>query len=115
MNCAHLRLRYHAEAVLRDWSVTGIQTCRLPISYAVFCLRSEKHTSELQSLTNLVCRLLLETEIAARSTDMIINQTTLQLQQSLMKNAISLSLADPALAVILVVPTDSIAVTTGYT
>src|SRR5262249_58686642 len=25
-----------------------------------FCLRSEEHTSELQSLTNLVCRLLLE-------------------------------------------------------
>src|SRR5437016_11614045 len=24
------------------------------------CLRSEEHTSELQSLTNLVCRLLLE-------------------------------------------------------
>src|SRR3989339_538452 len=31
------------------WSVTGVQTCR-----------SEEHTSELQSLTNLVCRLLLE-------------------------------------------------------
>src|SRR5437016_10301044 len=26
----------------------------------VICLRSEEHTSELQSLTNLVCRLLLE-------------------------------------------------------
>src|SRR5437016_7555185 len=26
----------------------------------VLCLRSEEHTSELQSLTNLVCRLLLE-------------------------------------------------------
>src|SRR5258706_3653171 len=25
-----------------------------------FCARSEEHTSELQSLTNLVCRLLLE-------------------------------------------------------
>src|SRR5258706_240321 len=31
----------------------GVQTCALPI-------RSEEHTSELQSLTNLVCRLLLE-------------------------------------------------------
>src|SRR5262249_59348361 len=28
--------------------------------YAVLILRSEEHTSELQSLTNLVCRLLLE-------------------------------------------------------
>src|SRR5438093_1668830 len=27
---------------------------------AAFALRSEEHTSELQSLTNLVCRLLLE-------------------------------------------------------
>src|SRR5688572_21559385 len=38
----------------------------LDISYAVFCLkkkrgvRSEEHTSELQSQSNLVCRLLLE-------------------------------------------------------
>src|SRR5438046_6792024 len=29
-------------------------------SGAMFCNRSEEHTSELQSLTNLVCRLLLE-------------------------------------------------------
>src|ERR1019366_10328880 len=35
-------------------SLTNL-VCRL-------CLRSEEHTSELQSLTNLVCRLLLETE-----------------------------------------------------
>src|SRR5258706_6623665 len=41
------------------WSVTGVQTCALPI-------RSEEHTSELQSLTNLVCRLLLEKK---KSTD----------------------------------------------
>jgi len=27
---------------------------------AIYFLRSEEHTSELQSLTNLVCRLLLE-------------------------------------------------------
>src|SRR3989339_795927 len=30
-------------------------------------LRSEEHTSELQSLTNLVCRLLLEKKTCARS------------------------------------------------
>src|SRR5258706_9704379 len=30
------------------------------LSAAGVCLRSEEHTSELQSLTNLVCRLLLE-------------------------------------------------------
>src|SRR6202521_1479026 len=33
--------------------MTGVQTCALPI-------RSEEHTSELQSPQNLVCRLLLE-------------------------------------------------------
>src|SRR5262249_59366018 len=103
---------FQAEDGIRDWSVTGVQTCALPISRhttgrlaertldlrdqgiqlrragladidAVTSLgmqairfdaqvcgvaerpdtaaaRSEEHTSELQSLTNLVCRLLLE-------------------------------------------------------
>src|SRR3989339_1663570 len=110
---------FQAEDGIRDWSVTGVQTCALPImirrpprlvsdwssdvcssvpsrrrhtrlvsdwssdvcsffpsrrrhtrlvsdwssdvcSSDLFCLRSEEHTSELQSLTNLVCRLLLE-------------------------------------------------------
>src|SRR2546421_4906636 len=60
-----------AEDGIRDLIVTGVQTCALPIStrlnsshdqisYAVFCLRSEEHTSELQSRSDLVCRLLLE-------------------------------------------------------
>src|SRR6202040_4370280 len=63
-----------AEDGIRDGRVTGVQTCALPIdrkstrlnsshpsiSYAVFCLRSEEHTSELQSPVQLVCRLLLE-------------------------------------------------------
>src|SRR5262249_61710716 len=31
----------------------------LAVPFAVVALRSEEHTSELQSLTNLVCRLLL--------------------------------------------------------
>src|SRR5437016_11391514 len=30
------------------------------INFTNVCFRSEEHTSELQSLTNLVCRLLLE-------------------------------------------------------
>src|SRR2546421_1419363 len=33
------------------------------ISYAVFCLKKKKHTSELQSRSDLVCRLLLEKEM----------------------------------------------------
>src|SRR2546421_12150042 len=66
--------RSQAEDGIRDPIVTGVQTCALPIdrkstrlnsshdqiSYAVFCLRSEEHTSELQSRSDLVCRLLLE-------------------------------------------------------
>src|SRR4051795_942629 len=38
---------------MRDESVTGVQTCALPI-------RSEEHTSELQSHSHIVCRLLLD-------------------------------------------------------
>src|SRR5260370_3950432 len=47
--------RSQAEDGIRDSSVTGVHT------YAVFCLRSEEHTSQLQSHLNLLGRLLLET------------------------------------------------------
>src|SRR5574341_1694975 len=40
------------------WSVTISSTC--PSSIFSMASRSEEHTSELQSPTNLVCRLLLE-------------------------------------------------------
>src|SRR5258706_7441366 len=45
------------------WPPTNTERAtRLPSREAqpVGCLRSEEHTSELQSLTNIVCRLLLE-------------------------------------------------------
>src|SRR2546427_1013290 len=83
---------FQAEDGIRDLTVTGVQTCALPIlpertcsgtgcsisgTSIVFCGinrenhafhsgeahrgdRSEEHTSELQSQSNLVCRLLLE-------------------------------------------------------
>src|SRR5262249_57275188 len=86
---------FQSEDGIRDWSVTGVQTCALPIyerrgrgridrvdldagrlrrqheecalvrleekiEADLVVVRSEEHTSELQSLTNLVCRLLLE-------------------------------------------------------
>src|SRR2546430_13461206 len=90
---------FQAEDAIRDLTVTGVQTCALPICPAVHieswqelrtgltgrcpslldsrqCRRkievlitrplhdarerSEEHTSELQSQSNLVCRLLLE-------------------------------------------------------
>src|SRR2546427_5371042 len=90
---------FQAEDGIRDLTVTGVQTCALPI-WLVTCIstctsgqrcrnwgmsspstvwarvtgqltrmvprgsvctsRSEEHTSELQSQSNLVCRLLLE-------------------------------------------------------
>src|SRR5688572_32478018 len=77
---------FQAEDGIRDLTVTGVQTCALPIStlretpscsatcsarprsgpspistsLAGTFRRSEEHTSELQSQSNLVCRLLLE-------------------------------------------------------
>src|SRR2546430_10536390 len=76
---------FQAEDGIRDLTVTGVQTCALPISAQMADRisahrwfdkdqphaeaadspdrgppRSEEHTSELQSQSNLVCRLLLE-------------------------------------------------------
>src|SRR5256885_5680093 len=76
---------FQAEDGIRDYKVTGVQTCALPILpprrgtapvprhcapprahprgpaiSAKDAARSEEHTSELQSPCNLVCRLLLE-------------------------------------------------------
>src|SRR3989339_543762 len=47
---------FQAEDGIRDWSVTGVQTCALPISSRRRHTRlgSEEHTSELPSTTNLV-------------------------------------------------------------
>src|ERR1039457_7315599 len=66
-------LFFQAEDGIRDYKVTGVQTCALPIwetsrkAHHVWTQqgncsnrRSEEHTSELQSPCNLVCRLLLE-------------------------------------------------------
>src|SRR5262249_57431330 len=48
----------------REGELLGVMNPRLPPATADAesgeALRSEEHTSELQSLTNLVCRLLLE-------------------------------------------------------
>src|SRR2546421_1716322 len=59
-----------AEDGIRDLIVTGVKTCALPISSRrrhprsdrdwSSDVRSEEHTSELQSRSDLVCRLLLE-------------------------------------------------------
>src|SRR2546421_8096843 len=43
-----------------DRKSTRLNSSHDQISYAVFCLKKKKHTSELQSRSDLVCRLLLE-------------------------------------------------------
>src|SRR5258705_1395808 len=49
-----------AQLLIRDTYLTGVQTCDLLISSRRRHTRWEEHTSELQSFTDLVCRLLLE-------------------------------------------------------
>src|SRR3989440_17198 len=44
----------------RDRKSTRLNSSHDQISYAVFCLKKKKNTSELQSRSDLVCRLLLE-------------------------------------------------------
>src|SRR2546430_11228807 len=43
---------------MRDFTMKGIHLCTVRLN--LLPLRSEEHTSELQSQSNLVCRLLLE-------------------------------------------------------
>src|SRR5260221_1442273 len=46
--------------VRRDRKSTRLNSSHTVISYAVFCLKKEEHTSELQSHSDNVCRLLLQ-------------------------------------------------------
>jgi outer membrane protein len=48
-------------------------------------------------------------QVAARNQDLIISQTNLQLQQTLMINALTRNLSDPTLAKLPVIPTDTMA------
>src|SRR5260370_29011307 len=82
---------FQAEDGIRDSSVTGVQTCALPICEVhgagpaardhglqeaalecVAAMRSEEHTSELQSHLNLVCRLLLEKKKKRQYTEIML-------------------------------------------
>src|SRR5258706_11600293 len=61
---SHLVLPDHGNVVLRlacnHAGVTADARVEVDRHRPLISLRSEEHTSELQSLTNLVCRLLLE-------------------------------------------------------
>src|SRR2546421_3978776 len=50
-----------------DRKSTRLNSSHDQISYAVFCLKTKKHTSELQSRSDLVCRLLLEKKNCAKA------------------------------------------------
>src|SRR5258708_18202005 len=50
-----------------DRKSTRLNSSHQIISYAVFCLKKKKQTSEIQSHLNLVCHLLLEIERAQLS------------------------------------------------
>src|SRR2546430_4485550 len=89
---------FQAEDGIRDLTVTGVQTCALPIWISgvrpidwriVSCMaeppwrgvapatgRSEEHTSELQSQSNLVCRLLLEKKKIPRAPSRVARPTS---------------------------------------
>src|SRR5258705_3162589 len=62
----HRRVRRvlgHDREQVRDRKSTRLNSSHLGISYAVFCLKTKKYTSELQSLRDLGCRLLLDAKM----------------------------------------------------
>src|SRR5260221_7704062 len=59
--------RTRSASSCHDRKSTRLNSSHTVISYAVFCLKKKKHTSELQSHSDLVCRLLLEKKIYYRT------------------------------------------------
>src|SRR2546430_13345069 len=59
-----------AESVRAQRGLPWIESVVADLRYALRTLRSEEHTSELQSQSNLVCRLLLEKKKKKRITEM---------------------------------------------
>src|SRR5256885_9961079 len=64
---AGVRLLNHSSDAAHNRSVFTLVGAAGAVQQAVFALRSEEHTSELQSPCNLVCRLLLEKKNNRRS------------------------------------------------
>src|SRR2546430_10131224 len=70
--------RHHRGARLRNAADGGLRGRRAPCDAARLRRRSEEHTSELQSQSNLVCRLLLEKkkkQVTLRVTDSMSSPT----------------------------------------
>src|SRR5260221_1151624 len=62
LNSSHTVISYAVFCL--DRKSTRLNSSHTVISYAVFCLKKKKHTSKLQSHSDIVCRLLLEQKIA---------------------------------------------------
>src|SRR5437016_12000223 len=62
---SHAAIQPEAHGAVHGFADVGIA----PIQDVRKAMRSEEHTSELQSLTNLVCRLLLEKKKKKRKYD----------------------------------------------
>src|SRR5205085_10760588 len=56
----HKLVHFFQKCFLGLGTLLGVLTCVLDAKFYLGILRSEEHTSELQSQSNLVCRLLLE-------------------------------------------------------
>jgi len=75
------------------------------LAFANQTLENAKKQLQLESIPELDV-MKAEAEVSKRDQDLTVARTTLQLQESLMKNALTKSLDDPALAEMPVVPTD---------
>src|SRR5690242_16885914 len=64
----------HADAAVARVEIRKAQISRRKVK--LFVVRSEEHTSELQSHVNLVCRLLLEKKKKTRNINPVINNAT---------------------------------------
>src|SRR6202162_6642364 len=62
-NCAKriIREQFDDRDKVIDRKSTRLNSSHHDISYAVFCLKTKKHTSDLQSPRYFVCRLLVQT------------------------------------------------------
>jgi len=90
-------------------AVEDVNVKQRSLTLAQKTLEDDKKQLELQALAPLdVTR--DEAVVDSSNQDLIIAQTTLQLQELLMKNAITRNLSDPAVATAAIVPTDTIAV-----
>src|SRR2546423_11966121 len=84
---------FRSPELSRHWR-RGDNTQRKRSAYKYYgplsvCVRSEEHTSELQSLAYLVCRLLLEKKKKdMRAPDRFMSQPTVREQHSLHLNAV---------------------------